>query len=141
LIYLGHNPLGAAMVLALLMTVAVVAALGLFAIDDNDLTGGPLYPLVAEATRAAATRWHEWTFYWPLLVLIGIHIVANVLYATIGKDPLIKAMITGRKPAASYADDAGADSLPRPIARALGCLAAAAALVFGSIVLAGGRLT
>lgn len=37
--YLGHNPMGGLMVLALLATVATIGSLGLFAVDDNDLVG------------------------------------------------------------------------------------------------------
>jgi cytochrome b len=138
--YLGHNPLGAAMVLALLLTIGIDDALGLFAVDDNDLTGGPLYLLVSEAANKTMTRWHAWSFYWVLLALIALHVTANVLYALVAKEPLIRAMITGEKPVSSYEDHPRAELVAHPLARATVCLLLAATLVFGAILLAGGRL-
>ncbi len=95
--YLGHNPLGAYMVLALLAAIAVQGSLGLFAVDDNDLTGGPLYRLVSEATNKWATRWHAWSFNYVIVTLVAIHVTANALYGLVKKEPLIRAMITRRE--------------------------------------------
>lgn len=139
--YLGHNPLGALMVLALLALVGGQALLGLFTVEHNDLAAGPLYRLVDEETQKLASRWHRRAIYWFLLPAIGLHITANVLYALLRKDPLIAAMVTGRKPAARYEDEAEAQIVVRPVLRALGCLVAAAAIVLGGILLLGGRLT
>lgn len=134
--YLGHNPLGALMVVALLGTLATQAAFGLFATDDNDLVGGPLYRLVDEQQNARATRLHDRLFHLLLLPLLALHIVVNVLYT----EPLIQAMVTGRKPAGPYADAAEATIVARPLLRAGLCLGAAAAIVLGGILAAGGRL-
>lgn len=138
--HLGHNPLGGYMVLALLAAVAVQASLGLFAVDDNDLTGGPLYRLVSEEGNKLATRWHARSFYFVLLVLAAVHIAANLLYGILHKEPLIKAMVTGRKPAGEYADAHHGGGAQGTLARALVCLVLAAALVLGTILLLGGRL-
>lgn len=138
--YLGHNPLGALMVLALLALVGGQAAMGLFTVEHNDLTAGPLYRLVDEDMQKLASRWHRRAIYWFLLPAIGLHVAANVLYGLLKKDPLIAAMITGSKPVADYADAAEAVIVERPILRALLLLAAAAALVLGGITLLGGRL-
>lgn len=139
--YLGHNPLGALMVLALLATVALIGGFGLFATDDNDLVGGPLYRLVDEPQNTTATRWHGRLFDYVLLPLAGLHILANVLYGLLKKEPLIRAMVTGQKPAGSYEDAAEAKIVARPALRALACLAVAAVIVLGGILAAGGRLT
>lgn len=139
--YLGHNPLGALMIVALLATVAAISVLGLFATDDNDLVGGPLYRLVGERGNVVATRTHDQLFHFVLLPLIAIHVTVNALYALVRNDPLIRAMITGRKPAASYADAPAADIVPHPLLRALACLVAAAVIVLGGILALGGRLT
>jgi len=139
--YLGHNPLGALMILALIATVAIVAVLGLFATDDNDLVGGPLYRLVGEHGNVVATRTHDQIFHVVLLPLIALHVTANALYALVRRDPLIRAMVTGRKPAAPYADAAEADIASHPLLRALACLAAAAVIALGGILALGGRLT
>lgn len=138
--YLGHNPLGAYMVLALLAAAATQGALGLFATDENELTGGPLYRLVSETANAWATRWHGRVFDYVLLPLIAIHVGANLLYAAIKKEPLIAAMVTGRKPARPYADADVNDETPDSFLKALLLLAFSAALVFGTILVAGGRL-
>lgn len=138
--YLGHNPLGALMVLALLAVLFSQACFGLFAIDDNDLVGGPLHRLVEEDTTKWATGWHGRIFDFVLLPLIGLHIVANVLYGVVKKEPLIPAMIAGTKPTAPYEDATEAEIAANVTARALLCLAAAIAIVLGTILLAGGRL-
>jgi hypothetical protein len=49
-------------------------------------------------------------------------------------------MITGKKPAGSYEDEADAAPLARPILRAVLLLGLAATLVIGGIVVAGGKL-
>jgi cytochrome b len=138
--YLGHNPLGAYMVLALLAVIAIQGSFGLFAVDDNDLTGGPLYRLVSEATNTWATRWHAWSFNYAIVALVAIHIAANALYGLVKKEPLIRAMMTGRKPAGTYEDAAEAAMIPRPLTRAAVCLVIAVAIVAGTILALGGRL-
>ncbi len=138
--YLGHNPLGALMVLALLATVAMQAGFGLFATDDNDLVGGPLYRLVGEAQNTRAARLHGIVFNFVLLPLVLLHVVANTLYTLVKKEPVIRAMFTGKKPAELYADAAEAAIVSRPLARALLCLIAAAGIVLGGILAAGGSL-
>lgn len=136
--YLGHNPLGALMVIVLLATVAAVAILGLFAVDDNDLVGGPLYSLVGERTNISLTRRHDQLFHLLLLPLALLHIAVNSLYTLVKREPLIQAMVTGRKPAETYADAPAANFAS--LARALICLALAAGIVAGTILALGGSL-
>lgn len=138
--YLGHNPLGALMVLALLATLAIMASLGLFATDDNDLVGGPLYRLVGEAGNVRATRLHSFVFNFVLLPLAAVHIAAVLIYTLVKKEPLVQAMISGEKPAAPYADTPEATIVERPLLRAFVCLITAAAIVLGSILALGGSL-
>ncbi|HRO50896.1 MAG TPA: cytochrome b/b6 domain-containing protein [Hyphomicrobium sp.] len=136
--YLGHNPMGGLMVLALLATVATIGSLGLFAVDDNDLVGGPLYRLVGESQNIRLTRLHDQIFYTALLPLVMLHIAVNSLYTLVKKDPLIQAMVTGRKPAMDYADAPRA--APVSLGRAVVLLATAAAIVLGGILALGGSL-
>lgn len=139
--FLGHNPLGTYMVLALLGLVALQAGLGLFVVEHNDSGAyGPLYRLVSEETYKKLTVWHRWLFYWGLLLLIPVHVLANVLYGLVKKDPLIRAMVTGTKPAGDYEDAGGAVFIERPMGRASTCLVIAAAIVFGGILALGGKL-
>ncbi len=140
-VYLGHNPLGALMVVAFIIALLLQASFGLFAIDDNDLTGGPLYRLLDRAGNKFATRWHGRVFDGLLLPLIALHITVNLYYAFVKREPLIKAMVSGQKPGGDYADAAAADIPMRPMARALVCLFLAAAIVFGTILGLGGRFT
>lgn len=137
--YLGHNPLGALMIVALLAVLTLQASLGLFATDDSDLTGGPLHRLVSEELNDRAAGWHNLIFHFGLLPLIALHIAANVLYGLAKREPLIRAMITGRKPAGDYADAGAAHALSRPWLTAAVILVAAIVIVFGSLIAAGGR--
>lgn len=138
--YLGHNPLGALMVLVLLATLGTIAGFGLFATDDNDLVGGPLYRLVGEQQNVRAARLHGFVCHFVLLPLLLLHVTVNVLYSLVKKEPLIGAMISGTKPAAPYADAPEATLASHPLPRALACLAAAAVIVLGGILALGGRL-
>jgi cytochrome b len=137
--YLGHNPLGSWMIFALLAGVAVQAGLGLFSLEHNEIVAGPLKRLVSHETSEAITKWHVWGFN-LLLALIAAHLTANILYGFVKKDPLIRAMVTGRKPAEAYVDQSEATLVPRVGIRALVCLIASIAIVFGGITLAGGRV-
>jgi cytochrome b len=132
-LYLSHNPLGSYMILALLAAVTAQAVLGLFAVEHNDATAGPLYRLIPEEKREAITGWHVWTFYWVILALVPIHILANLWYGLAKKEPLITAMVTGRKPAADYLDAPEAEIVARQMLRAFACLLVAAGIVFGTI--------
>jgi cytochrome b len=139
-LYLTHNPLGSYMILVLLFVVTSQAVLGLFTVEHNDLTAGPLYRLASEERQKVMSGWHVWFFYWVILTLVAIHILANLWYGLAKKEPLITAMITGKKPAAGYLDTYEAQIVRRPLRRAFICLVLAAGLVFGVIYGAlGGR--
>ncbi len=137
--YLGHTPVGSYMILALLAAVSTQALLGLFTVEHNDLTAGPLYRLISEDRQQQVSSWHRWIFYWVILPLVAIHVVANHLYGLVKRDPLITGMITGSKPAADYVDGQEARIVSRPMLRALACLIVAAATVFGTILALGGK--
>lgn len=135
--FLGHNPLGGWMVLALLAFVAVMGMTGLFSADEDRLViEGPLASAVSDATIDLAAKWHRYIFD-ALAILIAVHISANAIYAFFHSEPLIKAMLTGRKPAGDYADARAAG--PGSWGKAVTCLALAAMFVFGAIFVAGGR--
>lgn len=138
--YLGHNPLGTYMILALLAVVGAQSFIGLFIVEHNDTTWGPLYKLASESTQKLLHNWHIWSFYWILLPVIAMHITANTLYGVVKKDPLIRAMVTGRKPAGHYEDQQQAEIVAAVWLRALLCLAAALAIVLGGIAALGGKL-
>jgi cytochrome b len=135
--YLGHNPMGGLMVVALLVLVGLQGTTGLFSADDDRLViEGPLVNVVSDQVVDFASRWHGRIFL-GLEIFVAVHIAANIAYEFVGRQPLIRAMITGRKPAADYVDMASAQ--PASWFTAVACLAAAVVLVFGSIYAAGGR--
>lgn len=138
--YLGHNPLGALMVIGLLLIVTTQAMLGLFTVEHNDLTAGPLYRLLESGTVKDVSRWHRWTFTGIILPLIILHIAANLIYQIFKREPLITAMITGRKPRRNYADAEAANVTASPMPKAALLLLVAATIVFGTIWMLGGRL-
>lgn len=154
--YLGHNPLGSYMILALLALVMTQAVFGLLATEHNSVTWGPLAPLISDDTSEWFGKIHGWLFEGVLLILIFLHITANVLYRLIKKDQLIEAMVIGTKPAADYKDqavtlddtqgDQSAKMKRSPagqgatLVRALVCLVLAVAIFTGTIFGLGGKL-
>lgn len=91
---IGHNPLGALSVLALLLALSVQVGLGLIAEDEDGIYMGPLYRLVSSDTSDKARDLHELWFN-VTLALIALHLAAIFFYRLRGKK-LTKAMITGR---------------------------------------------
>jgi cytochrome b len=90
----GHSPLGALAVFALFLVLTIQAVTGLFA-SDNILTDGPLNQYVSNQTARLFTSIHVINKI-ALLVLIGLHLLAILIYTLRGKQ-LVKAMITGNK--------------------------------------------
>jgi len=91
----GHNPLGALSVLALLAVLGWLAATGLFANDDIAFNG-PLYSLVDKALSDRLTGLHKLAE--PvLIVLVCLHVAAIGFYVRIKRDNLAKPMLTGWK--------------------------------------------
>jgi cytochrome b len=93
----GHNPLGALMVLTLLATLAAQAVAGLFS-NDEIFNAGPLAALVAKDASLRLTGLHKTLFYW-IAAAAALHVVAVVAHVIGKRDNLLRAMITGDKPA------------------------------------------
>lgn len=91
----GHSPLGALSVLALLALLVVQTGTGLFALDEDGLSGGPLAHLVSIDSSETAYDLHEDLFD-PLLALIALHISAILLYRLALGQKLLGPMITGK---------------------------------------------
>lgn len=91
----GHNPLGAGSVLAMIVVLAVQVGTGLLA-DDEIATTGPLNKFVASATGLAATAWHKQWGQWLIFALVGLHVAAIVFYAIRGQR-LVPPMVSGDK--------------------------------------------
>ena len=94
----GHNPIGGAMVVVLIFAVLAQVIAGLFAADtDMGTVNGPLTRLASDKFIDQATAFHG---FWinVLLILVGVHVLAAILYLVWKRQNLIGAMITGRKP-------------------------------------------
>ncbi|MBU3719385.1 MAG: cytochrome b [Burkholderiaceae bacterium] len=89
----GHSPLGALSVLALLLTVAFQAGLGLFSSDDIAFDG-PWSRHVSDDIVDLATRWHL-RLQWLLAALIGLHIAAVLWHQRVRGHDLLMPMFTG----------------------------------------------
>ena len=92
---LGHNPLGALSVIALLLAVLIQASTGLFA-DDDIFFQGPFAKYVSNATVAFLTSMHRFNQY-IIMALVALHIGAIIFYQIYKKESLIGPMITGDK--------------------------------------------
>lgn len=126
----GHNPLGALSVLALLAVLIAQAASGLFTTDDI-VTNGPLVSTVSSKTAALLSTIHRLGAK-LILALVAVHLAAVVFYTVVKKDDMIRAMLTGTK------------RVPRGVAGirfahpvlALTVAALACAVVWGGLMLA-----
>jgi len=93
----GHSPLGALATYLILAVLALQAGSGLF-ISDDILYEGPWYVAVSKDTAGFASTIHH-RLAWPVGVLLGLHLVAVLFYRVFKGQRLVRAMITGRKPA------------------------------------------
>ncbi len=91
----GHNPLGALSVLALLVLICIQVGTGLFGNDDIAFQG-PLFHLIEKSMSDWLTGIHKWSIN-LLVALIALHLGAIFFYAKIKKDNLVKPMLTGWK--------------------------------------------
>jgi cytochrome b len=137
--FLGHNPLGAWMIVALLVAVAGQAIGGLYTMDHNEIIAGPLKRTIDHDLALLIGKWHVW-FFNVIVALVCVHILANAFYGTFKGEPLILAMMSGRKPRHVYEDQQELVSPANVGARAALCLLAAVVIVFGGIVALGGRI-
>jgi len=92
---IGHNPLGALSVVALLALLLAQVGLGLVSTDDDGLVEGPLAYLISYDASEEAADLHEDLFD-VLLIFIALHIAAVLFYALFKRKNLVGPMITGR---------------------------------------------
>lgn len=102
----GHNPLGGLAIVGILALVVATVATGVAVLQGGE---DELHEVVA----------------YGLLALVGVHVAAVVAMSLISRENLVRAMVTGRKPAARHAG--ARDARPAPfIAFPLAALAIAA---------------
>ena len=125
---IGHNPLGALSVFALLGLLALQAATGLFGNDDIAFAG-PLNHFVDDTLGSRVTGWHR-LLADGLFVLLALHLLAILFHVFVKRHRLIRPMITGLQ-------DVGVDT-PVPPARGggrLGLLLAVSLAAAGVLLL------
>jgi len=96
--YLGHNPAGGAMIVALLLSLATTIVTGL-ALYGADKAMGPLAALLVESSDAtidAIKEAHEAATNCTLLLVAG-HLLGVVWESLLHRENLVRAMISGRK--------------------------------------------
>lgn len=93
----GHTPLGALSVFALLGVLAVQVASGLMS-DDAITFTGPLASKVPGAWSSAATDWHKDVGQWLVIALLVLHAAAVLVYVLFKRQTLIRPMLSGDKP-------------------------------------------
>jgi cytochrome b len=127
---IGHSPLGALSVVALLAALIVQVSLGLFSSDEDGLVSGPLAHLVSLDGSEEIADLHD-DFFNIVLTLIGIHIAAVLFYRLFLGKKLTGAMISGK----AVVDPDAAPMRPAKWWVALICLVVA--LAFGRWIVAG----
>ena len=92
---LGHNPLGALAVLAMLALMLAQAVSGLFSNDEIEWFG----PLSERISTSASADWTDWHHLGQkiLLALIVLHLAAISLYRLVKREDLVLPMLTGNK--------------------------------------------
>ena len=94
--HVGHNPLGAGSVFALLGILALQVATGLIA-DDEIASNGPLLKYVSSATSSVATNWHKNFGQWIIVALALLHVGAITFYWFKRRQNLVAPMLHGDK--------------------------------------------
>ncbi len=92
----GHNPMGAGSVFAVLGVLLLQVASGLFS-DDDVAFQGPLAKFVSNARVSTATWYHKELGSKVLIALIVLHIAAILFYLYRKKENLIGPMLDGDK--------------------------------------------
>ncbi len=133
--HLSHNPLGGAMVVALLAVLLGLAATGVVAYGGPQFQG-PFSGLLSLRTAKAVKEVHE-ALSGALLALIGVHLAGVLASSWLERQNLVLGMFTGLKrapeddPAAAPGPEAGQPPA-RPFAMALRLAGAATAVTLGT---------
>lgn len=130
----GHNPLGALSVLALLGFAALQVATGLFS-DDEIATTGPLAKMAPSVWVGRATYYHSAVGKYILIALVLLHIAALTYYRVRHQKKLALAMVVGDKELTEPFQSARDDGRSRLLA--CGVFAVCVGLVTGLVQWAG----
>ena len=110
----GHSPIGAASVFAMLAALVLQVVSGLCS-DDEIAFAGPLSRFVSGEVVSLATWYHKVVGQWLVIALVVLHVAAVLYYLHRKKNNLITPMLRGDKqlaePAAASRDDTGSRAL------------------------------
>jgi cytochrome b len=119
----GHSPIGALSVFAMLGVLALQVASGLSS-DDEIAFAGPLTRFISGDLVGLASSYHKGWGQWLVIGLVALHVAAVLFYLWGRRQNLIRPMLAGDKalaqPMAASRDDTGSRLLAL-------CLAAACA--------------
>ncbi len=107
----GHSPIGAGSVFAMLGFLVAQVGTGLLS-DDEIAFAGPLTRFVSNATVSLTTNYHKNIGKWVLLALVVLHIAAIIYYLR-RKHNLVGAMLHGDKELVAPAPPSRDDTVSR----------------------------
>ncbi|AVO49131.1 cytochrome B [Melaminivora suipulveris] len=119
----GHSPLGALSVFALLIVLVLQVASGL-ASDDEIAFTGPLARFLSGEWVGRATWYHADVGQYLIYGLVGLHLLAIAFYALVRRRRILRPMITGDKVLAEPVPASRDDGRMRALALVLVALAA-----------------
>lgn len=96
--YLGHNPAGAAMVIALLLSLLLTVLTGLVVYGAEE-AAGPLAGLLSQAPEFIGEAFEELHEFFAnvTLLLVGLHVAGVIIASLQHRENLVRAMFTGNK--------------------------------------------
>jgi len=115
---IGHTPLGAASVFAMLLVLAVQVGTGLVSDDEIAFTG-PLNRFISTDAGLAATSYHRSFGQWLVIGLVLLHVAAIAWYAWRKRQNLVRPMLAGDKEVGQQAPSARDDTATRLLAAIL----------------------
>lgn len=112
---IGHSPLGALSVFALLAVLVAQVATGLLS-DDEIAFAGPLTRFVSNAVVGQATGYHKEIGQYLVLGLVGLHVAAVFFYVLVRRQRLVRPMLQGDKQLATPTKPSRDDAASRLVA-------------------------
>jgi cytochrome b len=112
---IGHTPLGAGSVFAMLLFLLLQIATGLIS-DDEVSANGPFTSLVSSAWVSKATFYHSEIGQFVIFTLVGLHVCAILFYLWRKRLNLVRPMLLGDKDLAQPAASSRDDGLSRALA-------------------------
>lgn len=129
----GHSPMAALSVFALLLALLVQVLTGLLS-DDEIFHRGPWAVWASYDLIESASRYHKQVGKFVVMGLVVLHLLALVFYKVVKRQALVQAMVTGDK-ALDTDVPVSADAAPQRL-KALVVLGISVAMTYGLVNLA-----